>query len=79
MPENQTIRKSDNRRVKEETVIQTGRRQAARVERMRGKAVAGALVGRDSGWRSHIHMWVNWQEQVGSDTDHATQGSTVGK
>ena len=35
-----------------------------------------------SGWQarwSHICMWVNWEEQQGSETDHATQGSSVGK
>ena len=45
MPENQTVWKSDNQGVQEETFIQTGRREgqiwAARAERMHSKAVAG--------------------------------------
>ena len=33
-----------------------------------------------SGWRtrSHIRVQINWEEQWGSETDHATQGSSVG-
>ena len=29
--------------------------------------------------RSHIHVWINREEQLGSKTDRATQGSSVGK
>ena len=34
------------------------------------------------GWRSswsHIHMQINWEEQLGSEIDHTTQSSSVGK
>ena len=34
------------------------------------------------GWQSrwsHICMWINQKEQLGSKTDHTTQGSSVGK
>ena len=43
--ENRTVWKSNNQGLKEETFIQTGRRGAARqrVERTRGKVVAGGL------------------------------------
>ena len=33
--------------------------------------------GHGGGWQtgqSHICMWMNWEEQMGSETDHATQG-----
>ena len=29
--------------------------------------------------RSHICMQINWEEQLGSDTDHATHGSSMWK
>ena len=38
--------------------------------------------GQGSGWRtrqSHIHMWINQEEQLGSETDCTTQGSSVRK
>ena len=38
--------------------------------------------GRGSSWRngwSHICMWINWEKQLGSETDHTTQGSSAGK
>ena len=31
-----------------------------------------------SGW-SHIRLGINLEEQLGSETDHATQGSSTGK
>ena len=43
--------------------------------------------GRELGWRGgtwqtrqfHIHLWISWEEQLGSETDHATQSSNMGK
>ena len=29
--------------------------------------------------QSHISVHINWEEQLGSETDHATQGSSSGK
>ena len=29
--------------------------------------------------QSHICVQINWEEQLGSETDHATQGSSMGK
>ena len=61
-------------------------------ERTHGKAVAGGLGWArlwlaewarqggelQIGW-FHIHMQINQEEQLGSETDHATQGSSMGK
>ena len=38
--------------------------------------------GRGDSWQtgwSHTRMRINWEEQLGSKTDHTTQGSSVGK
>ena len=32
-----------------------------------------------SGWWSHICVQINWEEQLGSETDHTTQGSSEGR
>ena len=49
-------------------------------------AEMGSWSGEDmqqgSGWQtrqSHIHLQINWEEQLGSKTDHTTQGSSSGK
>ena len=80
--------KSDNQGVKEETFIQSGRRgrdrqpggedlrQSGSYRTRVGKAVAGG--GLQTG-QSYIHMRINQEEQLGSKTDRATQGSSVGK
>ena len=37
---------------------------------------------RGSNWRtgwSHIHVWINWEDQLGTETDPATKGISVGK
>ena len=55
---------------------------AAGVEKTRSKTAA-----REPGWarhswwsgQSHIHLQINQEEQLGSKTDHTTQGSNVGK
>ena len=42
----------------------------------------GENLWQDCGWqsgRSHICMWINWEEQLGSETDQATQGTSTGK
>ena len=52
------------------------------VERTCGKVVAGGPGGQGgSRWarQFHICMWINQEEQLGSETDHATQGSGVVK
>ena len=49
--------------------------------------VGGAEMGREDaqqggGWRtrwSHICMLINWEEQLGAETDNATQGPSMGK
>ena len=62
-------------RVKEEAFIQL---------------VGGAEIGswgredvqQGGGWQSrrpHICLQINWEEQLGSETDHTTQGSSAGK
>ena len=41
----------------------------------------GEDVRQGSGWQtmwSHICMQINWEEQLGSKTDHTTQGSSMG-
>ena len=69
-------------RVKEETFIQVSRRGrdgAAGVERNNGKAVARGLGQERQCWqtgRSHICVQ---EEQLGSETDNTTQGSSTGK
>ena len=75
LTENRTSRKSDNQGVKEETLTQPGRR---------GRD--GQLGGEDSwqggSWQtgqSHMRTQINQEEQLGSKTDLATQGSSVGK
>ena len=71
LPENQTIWKSDNQEVKEETFNQPGR-----------KGRGGQRGSEGRGWKTrrfHIHMWINWEEQLGSKTEHTTQGSNPGK
>ena len=48
----------------------------------KGKAVAGGLGKRVGSWQSgwsHICVQINLEEQLGGETDHATQGSSVGK
>ena len=73
--ENQTVWKSNNQGVKEETFIQTGRRD-------RDRQPGGEDVRQGSSWQSgwsHIRVQTNWEEQLGSETDHATQSSSKGK
>ena len=48
--------------------------------RLAGKAVAGgpgetAIVD----WVVHIRVWINLEEQLGSEADHTTQDSSAGK
>ena len=40
---------------------------------------AGEPDGRGGGWWSYISMRINWEDQLGSETDHITQGSSTGK
>ena len=47
-----------------------------------GKVMAGGPGEQGGGWWtrwSHICMWINWEEQPGNKTDHATHGSSAGK
>ena len=71
MPENSTVWKPDNQGVKEETFTQIGRRAVGQ----RGHSARQWLAE----CQSHICMRINWEEQLGSETDRATQGSSVGK
>ena len=64
LPENLTIWKSDNPGV-EETVIQTGRRGKDGQPGWRGCTARQQLVD----WKSHIPVWINQEEQLGSKTD----------
>ena len=66
----------NNQGVKKKTFIQTGRRGGDRKSQ-----------GREDGWQngswhtrwSRICMWISWEEQLRSETDHATQGPSAGK
>ena len=72
---NQTIWKSNNQGVKVETFIQTGRRGREEQLGWRGLTARQHLVD----GQSHIHVWVNQEEKLGSETNHTTQGSSAGK
>ena len=67
--------KSDNRGVKEETSTQTGRRGG-------DGQLGGENLWQGGSWqsrRSHICVQLNWEEKLGSETDHETQGSSAGE
>ena len=51
----------------------------SRVERTHDKAGPGGIGGGWQSEQSHICVWINREEQMGSETDHATQGSSAGK
>ena len=75
LAENQTVWKSDNQGVKEETFIQTGRRGG---DGQRG----GEELWQGGGWwnrQSQIFMQINQKAQLGSETDSTIQGPNVGK
>ena len=58
--------------------METGSRGRA----MNEKVAAGGPDGQGSSWQSghsHIPVWINREEQLGSETDHTTQGSSAGK
>ena len=50
--------------------------------RLVGAAEMGSPGAEDSwqgsGWRSYICMQINQEEQLGSETDHTTQGPSAG-
>ena len=75
LPENRTVWKSDNQGDKEETLTQTGRRG--------GDGQLGGEVSQARQWLvdrgSHISVRIKQEEQLGSKTDCATQGSRAGK
>ena len=79
---NQTVLKSDNQRVKEETYIQIGMRGG---DRNAGWRRCAARLR--TGWTRwqleegifHIHMQIDQEKQLGIKTDHATQGFSAGK
>ena len=83
MGENLTVWKSDNQGVKEETFIQTSRRGGDRQPSGEDPWQGGSWqTGQRSSWWSgwsHICMRINREEQLGSKTDCATQGSSKGK
>ena len=75
MPENQTLWKSNNQGVKEETLTQNGRRGGGGQPGSEDSRLGG-------GWRTgwpHIRLQINREEQLGSESDCATQGSSSGK
>ena len=80
---NQTVWKSDNQGVKEETFIQTGSRGRDRKSgwkgRMTGQQQADQARQPLLEGAVHIYMCINWEEQLGSKTDQATQGSSARK
>ena len=51
----------------------------SRVERTHDKAGPGGIGGGWQSGKSHICVWINREEQMGSETDHATQGFSAGK
>ena len=75
LTENPTVWKSDNQGIKEEKFIQTG---------IRG---GDGQLGREDLWQgggwcsgqSHICVQINPEEQLGSEIDCATQGSSADK
>ena len=51
-------------------------------ERTYSKAAVGRMGRQGSGlWtgQPYICVWINQEKQLGSETDHATQGSSEGK
>ena len=59
-----------------------GEETGSRAERTHGKVVAGGLGWGGSSWQSGWSgtcVQINQEEQLGSETDHATQGSNAGK
>ena len=83
LTENQTVWKPNNQGVKEETFTQTGRRggdgqPGAEDLRQGGHWWTGRGGGWPTGW-SHVRMQANQEEQLGSETDHTTQGSSAWK
>ena len=75
LTENQTVWKSNNQGVKEETFIQTGRR-GGDGQRGREDLWPG---GSWQSWWSHICIRINWEEKLASEIGQATQGSNLGK
>ena len=82
LPENRTVWKSNNQGVKE-TFIQTGRRGGEGKPGWRGLTARQRTgEGQGGSWwtgQSLIHLQISQEEQLGSDTDHATQVSSAGK
>ena len=79
--ENKTVWKSNSQEVKEDTFVQTCRRGG-------DGQPSGEDLWQGGGWQSRwshirvqspIHVWINWEEQLGSKIDLATQESNVGK
>ena len=65
LPENQTVWESDNQGVKKETLTQTSRRGG---DGQLGGEDSRQSGGLQTGW-SHIHVQINWEEQLGSETN----------
>ena len=80
--ENQTVWKSNNQGIKEETFIQTDRRDKDGQQELRGY-----IAWQQTRWTrwqlvdwEGPHLWqISWEAQVGSETDYTTQGSSAGK
>ena len=74
---------SDKQKVKEETFIQTSRKGGEMGSQGREESWQGGTWQTQwRGWqsrKSHICMWINQEEQRGSKTNLAIQGSSTGK
>ena len=85
LPENLTVWKSDNQGVKEETFMQTNQRGRDKQPGWRGLMTRQQLEDqgrRGDSWhsrQSHNCVQINWEEQLGSQTDSTNQGFSAGK
>ena len=81
LPENQTVWKSDNQGVKEETFIQAGRRGGDGQPGGEDSQQGSGLGVQSAGWWTggfHISVQISQEEKMGCETDHTTQGSNTG-
>ena len=73
---------ANNQVVKEETYIQTVGGMEMDIWGGEDSQQGSLETGQGSRWwsgQSHVCVWVYWGEQLGSKTDCATHGSSVGK
>ena len=84
LPENQTVWVPTIKELKKKHSSRlVGKAEMGRrMERTHSKRAARGPGRQDGSWWSgwsHICMWVNQGEQLGNETDHAAQGSSIGK